>query len=163
MFVIFYFHRRRKINARHLYSWRDLSIVCILLAASRHKVPLLGPGRNRLLFERQVVVWRRAHEAFQDRDADTSRQNACDYDQTQRIPNCVTRPNKLTAVYDSWKLFKILLRLEEKYFVPDTYSIASIIPLKFSTCCAVSVKRHFREAVFTTSGSLYYTLLILHT
>lgn len=77
----------------------DLNAVCILLAASRHEVPLLGPGRGRLLFERQVVVRRRTHETFQDSDADTRRQNACHYGQTQRIPNCVKPHNKLRHLY----------------------------------------------------------------
>lgn len=55
------------------------------------EVPLLGPGRGGLLFERQVVIRRRAHEAFQNSDADTCRQNARHHGQAERIPDCVTQ------------------------------------------------------------------------
>lgn len=61
----------------------------VFFTASHHQVPLLGPGRGRLLFERQVVVRRRTHETVQDSNADTSWQNACHYGQTERIPNSV--------------------------------------------------------------------------
>lgn len=65
------------------------SIKFVFFPASRHQVPLLGPGRDRLLFEWQVVVRRRTHEAVQDSNADTSRQNARRHGQAQRIPNSV--------------------------------------------------------------------------
>lgn len=61
----------------------------LLLTASRHQVPLLGPGGGGLLSERQVVVRRRPHEAVQDSDADTSGQDACRHGQTQGEPDCV--------------------------------------------------------------------------
>lgn len=61
----------------------------LLFAASGHQVPLLGPGGGGLLPERQVVVRWRPHEAVQDCDADTSRQDACHHGQTEGEPDCV--------------------------------------------------------------------------
>lgn len=80
-----------------------LSFVRVLLTASHHQVPLLGPGRGRLLFERQVVIRRCTHETLQDSDADTSRQNACHYGQTQRIPNCVNLAINLRHLCTHWR------------------------------------------------------------
>lgn len=65
------------------------SLFRLLSAASGHQVPLLGPGGGRLLPERQVVLRWRPHEAVQDCDADTSRQDACHHGQTEGQPDCV--------------------------------------------------------------------------
>lgn len=80
-------------------------IFCVSATASHHEVQLLGPGGGRLLFERQVVVRRRAHEAVQDSDADTSRQNAGRHGQTQRIPHHVNLPINQDHVHTQQQLW----------------------------------------------------------